>query len=312
MSEHEHNEQGKKTLHWPTIFLGSIVAVIFLTVIFSFQLKSTDYAVISTLGHVKPVKDAGWHFRLPYPIEKIYYFDNRQRCFEGNVGKIEETLTADKHNIVVGIYVNYKITDPVQLFKQERTIIRAENNLNSIMRSSKNEIVGKYNFSDFINTDKTKNKLEDIEDEIKKSLEVIALKDYGLTIVSVGIKSLGIPEKVTDEVIKRMKNERTVAADAFRNEGIQLAQEIRDNADKEKQNKIAIAKAKAKIIRAEGDAQAAVFYSVFKQEPELAIFLKKLDSLKAIVESNTTLVIDTNTAPFDLLKPGAEKLKKGK
>lgn len=312
MSEHEHSEQVKKTLHWPTIFLGTVVAIIFLTVIFSFQLKSTDYAVISTLGHVKPVTDSGWHFRLPYPIEKIYYFDNRQRCFEGNVGKIEETLTADKHNIVVGIYVNYKISDPVQLFKQERTIVRAENNLNSLMRSSKNEVVGKYNFSDFINTDKAKNKLVDIEKEIMDSLEAIALKDYGLTIVSVGIKSLGIPEKVTDEVIKRMKNERKAASDAFRQEGIQLAQEIRDNADKEKQDKISIAKAKAKIIRAEGDAQAAAFYSVFKQEPELAIFLKKLDSLKAIVESNTTLVIDTNTAPFDLLKPGAEKLKKGK
>lgn len=312
MSEHEHNENAGKKLHWPTILLGIIVAVVFLIAIFSYQVNSTDYAVISTLGNVSEQKNPGLHPRWPFPIQKIYYFDNRQRCFEGNVGKIEETLTADKHNIIVGIYVNYKVSDPVKLFKQERTIEQAENNLNSLMRSSKNEIVGKYNFSDFINTEKEKNKLSEIETDIKTLLYTVVLDNYGLKIESVGIKSLGIPEKNTDEVIKRMKNERKAASDAFRQEGIQLAQKIRDIADKEKQEKITIALAQAKIIRAEGDAQAATYYSVFKEEPELAIFLKKLDSLKKIVETKTTLVLDTNTAPFDLLQPGAEKLKKTK
>jgi modulator of FtsH protease HflC len=305
----EHNEHDSTPLHWPTILFGIIVASVFLIAIFSYQVKSTDYAVVATLGDVKAEKTPGLHFRFPFPIQKIYFFDNRQRCFEGNVGKIEETYTADKQNIVLGVYVIYKIVDPVKLFQSEKNVEEAENKLNSLMRSSKDEIVGKYNFSAFINTDKTNMKLPQIENDIRDLLREVALKNYGLKIMKVGIKSLGIPEKVTDKVIKRMKNEREAASAVYREEGKKLAQKIRDTADKDKKDKLAIAKAKAKIIRAEGDAQAATYYAVFKEEPELAIFLKKLDSLKKIVESRTTLVIDTNTAPFDLLQPGAEQLK---
>ncbi|MBN1865006.1 MAG: protease modulator HflC [Victivallales bacterium] len=301
--------QDDRGLHLPTVLLGCVVGLIFLVAIFSFQLNSTEYAVVSTLGQVKDIKEPGLHFRLPFPIQKIYRFDNRQRCFEGNVGKIEETLTADKNNIIVGIFVNYRVSDPVTLFKSERTVEQAENNLNSLMRSSKNEVVGKYNFSDFINTE-DKNLLPKIEQDIEDLLAPVALRNYGLEISNVGIKSLGIPEKVTGEVVKRMKSERNAASDAFRQEGKRLAQKIRDEADKEKKETLSLAEAKAKIIRAEGDAQAAAHYAVFMEEPELAVFLKKLDSLKKIMESRTTLVIDTDTAPFDLLRPGSEQINK--
>lgn len=312
MSEHEHTTMEEKKLHWPTILLGIIVAVVFLIAIFSYQLKTTEYAVISTLGTVSEQKEPGLHPRWPFPIQKIYKFDNRQRCFEGSVGKYEETLTKDKHNIIVGIFVNYKVADPVTLFKNEKNIAKAEENLNSLMRSSRNEVVGKYDFSDFVNTENDKNKLPQIETDIYNLLAPIALNKYGLEIKNVGIKSLGIPEKVTGEVIRRMKNERKAESDAIRQEGKKLAQEIRDKADKDKKDVIAKAEAAAKIIRAEGDAEAATYYSVFREEPELAIFLKKLDSLKKIVENKTTLVIDTKTAPFDLLQSGAEKLESNK
>ena len=62
-------------------------------------------------------------------------------------------------------------------------------------------------------------------------------------------------------------------------------------------------------IRAEGDAEAAKSYETFKQNPELAAFLRKLDSLRRIMKGRTTLVLDTNAAPFDLLTPGADNLK---
>jgi membrane protease subunit HflC len=224
------------------------------------------------------------------------------------VGKLEETLTADRHNIIIGIFAIYRIKDPVVLFQHERTIEQAEENLNSLMRSAKNEVVGRYRFSDFVNTG-DKNKLSTIEDDIKKLLFQVALKNYGLEITNVGIKSLGIPEKVTGKVIERMKSERQSKSQAIRQEGIKMGHKIKDEADKECKEKIAVATAHAKIIRSEGDADAAAYYSVFKEEPALALFLKKLDALKRIVKYKTTLIIDTKTAPFDLLQAGAEKLK---
>ena len=71
---------------------------------------------------------------------------------------------------------------------------------------------------------------------------------------------------------------------------------------------VAEAEAKAREIRAEGDAEAAKYYEVFSKNPELAIFLRKLDALSQIMKTRTTLVVDTNTAPFDLLQKNAEIL----
>ena len=286
------------------------MAVVFLTAIFSFQVKSTQFAVVSTFGKVQAVKDAGLHFRIPYPIQKIFYFGNRERCFEGTVGQMEETYTADKQNIIVSVYVKYKVVDPERLFNSERNIEEAEKKLNSLLRSDKDQIIGKYNFSQFINTNPKEMKIKQIEMDIKDLLVKPAKEQYGLLVMDVGIKSLGVPEKVTQDVIKRMKAERQAAGEIFLGEGKKIAKNIRTEANRNKRNILSVAMAKAKMVRAEGDAEAAAYYAVFKKEPKLAVFLKKLDSLKSIVKSRTVLVLDTDTAPFDLLKPDSEKLDK--
>ncbi len=309
--EHNHPPpDSSMRLHWPTIMLGIAVAVIFLVAIFSFQLKNTDFAVVSTFGKVSLVKSPGLHWRLPVPFQKIYFFDKRQRSFEGTVGKMEETYTADKKNIIIGIYVKYKIVDPIRLYNSERTIERAKAKLNSLMRSGKDEIVGKYKFSQFVNTDPRKMKLDQVEDDIQRLLARVAKNKFGIEILSVGIKSVELPQKVTADVIKRMKAERETAAEVYLAEGKKTATEIRTNADTKKKEMLAVATAKAKSIRAEGDAEAATYYAVFNKEPALAVFLRKLDALENIVKTRTVLVLDTNTAPFDLLTPNAEKLKK--
>lgn len=305
---HEHGGGDSTGFHWPTILLGILVAAVFLTAIFSFQLKSTQFAVVSTFGKVQSVKEAGLHFRIPYPIQQIFYFDNRERSFEGTIGQMEETYTADKQNIIVGVYVKYKVVDPERLFNSERTIEAAEKKLNSLLRSDKDQIIGKYNFSQFINTNPKEMRIKQIEDDIKVLLAKPAKEQYGLQVMDVGIKSLGVPQKVTQDVIKRMKAERQAAAEIFLGEGKKRAKDIRTEANRKKRNILSVASAKAMMIRAEGDAEAAAYYAVFKKEPKLAIFLKKLDSLKSIVKSRTVLVLDTDTAPFDLLKPNSEKL----
>ena len=106
--------------------------------------------------------------------------------------------------------------------------------------------------------------------------------------------------------------ERKLVADKYIAEGNSEARKIRIEADSARTIRLADAEAKAKEIRAEGDVEAAKSYAIFQENPELAKFLRKLDSLREIMRGRTTLVIDTNTAPFDLLQPGAENLKSNK
>ena len=142
--------------HWPTMLLGLIVAVVLLTAVFSFQLNQTEVAVITTFGRPAVVEAPGLHFRWPFPFQKVYRFDKRIRCFEGSSGKLEETATRDGHNILAGIYVDYRIGNPEIFFKQLKDIPNAEEVLNNLMRSEKNSAFGLYNFNQIVNTDPAK------------------------------------------------------------------------------------------------------------------------------------------------------------
>ena len=290
--------------HWPTMLLGLFVAAVLLVAVFSFQLPQTQSAVVTTFGRPSEVTEAGLHFRWPFPFQRVYRFDRRVRCFEGGDGKLEETMTSDGHNILVGIYVNFRVKDAKTFFVTLENVTKAENQLNSWMRGFKNAAFGRYRFNQIINTDPKQMKLAEIQDAIRRDLEKQA-SGYGIEIVGVGINTINVPKTISEKVFDRMIAERKRIADKYIAEGNSEARKIRISADSGRTIKLADAEAKAKEIRAQGDAEAAQYYAVFKQNPELAEFLRKLDSLKVVMKGRTTLVVDTRTPPFDLLKPGA-------
>ena len=294
--------------HWPTILLGVLVAAILVVAIVTYQVNETESVVVTTLGRVEPESPApGLHLRWPYPIQRIYSFDRRTRCFSGSVGKLEETQTADGQNILVGIFVNYRIDDPQQFFISLENIAKAESELNTWMRGAKLATIGRYEFNQIVNTDPAKMKLTQIQDEIRQELEQKAAP-YGLTIELVGINSINVPTSISEKVFERMNDDRKRVVADFLARGEQQAKSIRIEADSNRAKTLADAEAKAKEIRAQGDAEAAKYYEVFSKNPELAIFLRKLDALSQIMKTRTTLVVDTNTAPFDLLQTNAESL----
>ena len=216
-------------------------------------------------------------------------------------------MTADGQNILVGIFINYRISAVEKFFRTLEDMTKAEERLNSLMRSAKNATFGQYKFSQVINTKPELMKLNEIQDRIKAALEKDTA-EYGIEIVSVGINTINVPERITDKVFDRMIEDRKLVADRYLAEGTVRASEIRNDADQKKAVMLAKAEAEAREIRAQGDAEAATFYAVFRENPELAEFLRKLDSLRLIMRNQTTLVLDTNVAPFDLLKPGSEVL----
>ena len=290
--------------HWPTMLLGLIVAAILLVAVFSFQLSQTQYAVVTTLGKPALVTAPGLHFRWPFPFQRVYTFDKRVRCFSGGEGKLEETITRDGHNILVGIYVTFRIDNAEVFFTSLENMTKAESQLNSLMRGAKNAAFGKYDFNQIVNTDPRKMKLNDIQSEILATLRERA-KPYGLEIISVGINTINVPKTISEKVFDRMIAERKKESDRIIAEGEMRAEKTKTSADTERAKIIAAAEANALKKRAQADAQAAKFYQVFRENPELAEFLRKLAALRKVMKGRTTLVVDTGTPPFDLLKPKA-------
>jgi membrane protease subunit HflC len=301
--------KNKLFTHWPTLLLGIIVASFFLVAIFTFQIDETETAIVTTLGtpSEKPY-EPGLHLRWPYPIQEVYRFDRRFRCFSGTIAtEGQETSTRDNQNIIVSIFINYRIADAKKFYSSLVTIRKGESQLNSWMRGISLEVFGGYKFGQLVNIDPKKMCLEEIQEKILEKLKTQAASS-GIEVRSVGINSLNIPESISKSVFDRMIQERKVEAEKFLAEGKSEAQKIRTDINRKRDDIIAKATAQAKEIRAQGDAEAAKYYATYKKSPELAAFLRKLDSLRTIMKSKTTLILDTDSAPFDVFKMDAEKL----
>ncbi len=178
----------------------------------------------------------------------------------------------------------------------------AKRNLESLVRSAKNATVGTHNFSDFINTDPAKLKFDEIEKEMLLQVAGTAKEKFGLEVKSLGIKRLGFPESVTQKVFERMKEERQRLVKQFEGEGDRDATKIRSSAERERSEKLADAEAAATRSRGEAEKEAAKAYKTLEQNKELAVFLQKLASMEAIAKERTTLILDQNSSPFDLLR----------
>jgi membrane protease subunit HflC len=64
---------------------------------------------------------------------------------------------------------------------------------------------------------------------------------------------------------------------------------------------LAATEARAKTVRGQGDADAAKYYKMLDEDPPLAIFLRNLEALVAILKERATIVIPADADPFRLL-----------
>jgi len=272
---------------------GGVVAALFILLQVLFTVREGEAVVVTTFGKpVRALTEAGLYVR-------IYRFDNRVHTLEG---AFEETLTRDGKNILVAVYAGWRIQAPIQFLERIGTVEQAERNLDALLRSQKNAVLGQFPFSALVNTNTAEVKFEQVEQQMLAAVQPEAATRYGVAVQFLGIRKIGLPESITEKVFTRMKAEREEIAERYRSEGEGEAIKIRAAADSQRNQLLAQAEAEAKHIRAEGDAKAAESYQVFEKNPELAMFLRKLEVLEGTLKKKSTVVLSTETEPFDLLQ----------
>ena len=102
-----------------------------------------------------------------------------------------------------------------------------------------------------------------------------------------------------------MKAERDEKAKAYLAEGQAEADKIRDKAENERSQALDAARAEARTTLAAAERQSEAAHRALEVDPELAIFLRKVEALKHGLSGRTTVVYDMASWPFDLLVPGA-------
>jgi membrane protease subunit HflC len=284
-----------------TITIFIVLLFVILALVFTmFQVRETESALVMTFGKAtRQITEPGLYFKWPPPIEMVQKFDSRSR---GLVAEMGETPTKGAVPIIVNTFIVWRVAEPLAFFNAVGTVSEAENKLMTQISDTQNKVIGRHDFSEFVNSDPAKIKLDEIEKEMLAEIQKAVRSNYGIEIRTIGIRQLKISEDVSKDVFERMKAERNRRTEATIAEGNAASKKIITDALSMQTELLAAAEARAKAIRAQGDAEAAQYYKLLEQDPQLAMFLRDIDALKKILEQRATVVISADTEPFKLLR----------
>jgi membrane protease subunit HflC len=285
-----------------TLVTAAALVVIFALLLFTFQVRQSEVAVVTTFGKTTGTYQPGLHFRWPWPVQQVYKFDERIQNFED---KFSETLTADQINLITSVYVGWRISDAPDFLNsfKDGSVATAQAQLESLLRSANMTVVGKYQLSDFVNADPKLLKFDKIQNQIEQTVQdELQTNSYGIKVEFLGLKRIELPESVTEAVFARMKSERNILISQAKNEGQAQAIKIKANADRQANETLANAQAQATRIEGEGVAEAAKTLPIFQENPDLAVFLLRIKALQSSLGQKATLIFDQRTPPFDLFQ----------
>jgi len=274
------------------VFLASSSAIV----------NENEDAIIVRFGKpVRTIQKAGWYFHLPVPIERVKLIDTRLQ--HGSI-RLSETLTRDKRNVIIPMYFAWRVAEPLKFLNNIETPARASGKLDSLITSMRNSVVGNNDFNALVGTDS--NRIGEMEDEILALAAKDAGEHFGVELVRLGITEIKLPKGNTESVFRRMRSERKREASTYRAEGKASSDRIKTEADTESRHLIAEARKTAEETRGKAEAEAATIYAeAHGKDVDFYRFLRSLQSLRAVVDKNTTLVLDTNSSPFNLLRTEA-------
>ena len=117
------------------------------------------------------------------------------------------------------------------------------------------------------------------------------------------VKQVEFPDDVRNSVYQQMREERGRIAAERRAQGMEVSEEKRSTADKERTIILANANKDSQIIRGEGDAKAAEIYAnAYNQDPEFYAFYRSIDAYRnSIGNANDIMVIDPDNEFFQYL-----------
>ncbi|MDO6387950.1 MULTISPECIES: protease modulator HflC [Uliginosibacterium] len=285
----------------PVIFGALLIAVAVLSMSI-FTVDQRKYALVFQLGEIKRFEtEPGLKFKLPM-IQDVKYFDRRILTLDSPESELFQT--AEKKNVLVDSFVRWRIKDPAVFYRafgveEVRANTRLEQTVNAVLR----EEFGKRQVHDVISGEREK-----LMDAVQAKAAADSVQ-YGVEIVDVRVKRVELPTDVSESVFRRMEAERKRVANELRSTGSAEAEQIKADADRQREVVIAEAYRDAQKIKGEGDAKAAAIYAeAFGRSPEFYRFWRSMEAYKQTFRSKSDmLVVDPSSDFFKYMKSGGGK-----
>ena len=277
-----------------SITIFGAVALVILN-LSAFTINERELAIKLQVGEVVQADyEPGLHFKIPF-YQTIRKFPKRIMTVNE---RPERIFTAERLAMDVDFFVEWRIIDTVNFYISTGGSFRVAND--RISEIIKNAIVtefGKRTVKEAISVERA---------ELMRDMLATATttaKGLGVELVDVRVKQVEFPDDVRNSVYQQMREERGRIAAERRAQGVEVSEEKRSTADKERTIILANANKDSQIIRGEGDARAAEIYAnAYNQDPEFYAFYRSIDAYRnSIGNANDIMVIDPDNEFFQYL-----------
>jgi modulator of FtsH protease HflC len=309
----------------PIVLLALVGTAVFVLTSALYAVSEIEQVIITQFGRPvgAAVTTAGLKLKVPF-IQEVNRIDKRILEWDGSP---TDMPTEDKLYISVDLFARWRIKDPLQYFLRLRDERSAQSRLDDILGSETRNAVAKHQLIEIIRTTKDRLPLRDASladannvvgalvpiekgrKQVEEELFAAAsqkVQVFGIELMDIRFKRINYNESVRPKIYDRMISERRQIAERFRSEGNGEAARIVGNRERDLNKVQSEAYRSVEGIRGEADAKATEIYArAYNQSPEAVQFYeftRTMDTYKAAIATNTTLVLSTDSELFKFLK----------
>ena len=266
------------TFTWTPIILGLLI-FLFLGIRI---VRPTHRALIERLGKYNRFAAAGFHWIIP-GIDKMYQVNTTEQMINA---ERQEIITYDNLNASVDAQVYFKIK------MDEESVKNSQYNVNNISYQIVN--LARTTLRNIIGTMTLKSANSE-RGKINKSLYTTLLDEtvgWGIEIVRTELKEIDPPKDVQETMNKIVKAENEKMA------AIDFATAVETRADGEKRSEIKKAEGvrTAKILEAEGEAQAIALVNEAAEKYFVgnAQLLRRIQAVETALSNNSKIIVPSD------------------
>ncbi|MFT2109829.1 protease modulator HflC [Marinomonas sp. 2405UD68-3] len=250
-----------------------------------YVVKETERAVVLKFGEIVEADVLpGLHFKLPI-MNEVKKFDARILTMDS---RPQRYLTLEKKAVIVDSYVKWRIESVSKFY----TATSGDEIIANRVLSSRVDTGLRNQFGERTMHEVVSGERDQLMDELRVGLDEVAKSELGITIVDIRVKRIDLPPDVSESVYQRMRTEREREAREHRSKGLELAEGIRADADRQQVVLESEAYRDSEIIRGDGDAVAANIYSsVYTQDPDFYEFYRSLQAYRGSFNSQGDIFV---------------------
>jgi membrane protease subunit HflC len=281
----------------PLLFVGFAILLFSMS---AFTVRETELALKMEIGKiVRADYKPGLHFLVPF-LHNVKKFDKRVLTEDYPA---EQFLTSEGKILKINFFVKWRINDVSKYYTSTSggTEEVANRRVGEIVKDGIKSVIAKRTIQQVVAAERS-----EFLGEVLK-IAGVNVGNLGIALVDVRVKSIELPEEVSESVFNRMRQDFARQAAQLRAEGSAVSEQTRAESDRQRTEILADAYRQAEIIRGEGDARAADIYSqAYGRNPEFYSFYRGMQAYRrSIGKQGDVLVISPDGEFFKYLKdPG--------